>query len=232
MDSTIYLVFAAIAFLIVFAWVKNRPPCLTGMSIDEAKHFLSEKYPKYKLRNKVGFIEPDTGKAFMLGKIAKIDLDKSSKDEIMVDYTLYQIDTSKISHYSNEMVKKITANPNASKEFKQFNDLQSALQDLAELSTPEQSAPVKHHLPVQPRPSIQKPIVQEQPTPTENEEFYNEPDMSIFTPSRQIQVQPPRGLVNEVSLTAPKTSNNRLKMSIPDRASNSRSHFSRESFFW
>lgn len=230
MDSTLYLVFAAIAFLIVFAWVKNRPPCLNGMSIEEAKHYLAAKYPNYKLRDKVGFVEPDIGKAFMLGKIAKIELTKLPNNEVMVDYTLYQIDTSKISHYSKEMVKKISENPSATKEFKQFNDLQSALQDLAALS--EQPAQAKQPVqPVQPKQPAQ-PVHQVEPTPTEDQESFYEPDMSIFTPARAIQVQPPRGMVNEVSLSAPKTSDNRLRMSIPDRASNSRSHFSKESFFW
>lgn len=229
MDSKIYLVFAALAFVIVLAWLKNRPPCLTGMSIDEARHYLSVKYPTYKLRNKTGFIEPDVGKAFMLGKIAEINLVKLPTNETMIDYTLYQIDTSKISDYSKEMMKKITSNPSAAKEFKQFNDLQSALQDLAELSsTPQEPVPNQTtYTPPQHVDFAQHEQEQEQQQFNEPE-----PDMSIFTPMRPVQVQPPRGLVNEVSLNAPKTSDNRLRMSIPDRQSNSRSHLSKESFFW
>lgn len=242
MDSKFFIVIAALAFVVVFSWLKNRPPCLNGMSLEEAKNYLATKYPNHKLRNKIGFVEPETGKAYMLGKIAKIDLVKLPNDEVMVDYTLYQIDTGKIADYSKAVSKSIAENPASAKNFKQFNDLQSAMKELASLgSPPPQPVHQINQKPSEPKVSQEQPVklssrqVSFQEPVIDSVEKYpidDHRDMSIFTPSRSVDVQPPKGLVNEVSLSAPKTSANRLRMSIPDRESNSRSHFSKESFFW
>lgn len=252
METSKLFMFFAIGVVILLLLFSNRGPNLTGMSVDEAKKHLELKFPKYKLRNKSGFVEPDVGKAFMLGKIATITVEPDqTTGEFNVDYVLYQIDTSKIATYSNEM-NKILSSPNKDnlpKEMRQFSDLQSALQDLAKLDA-EINAPQPTHAADCPNKNSCAAGTQgPQEAHAKKVEFDMTPQVKEYVPSpaedqiqpepprpsyenRTIRIHPPRGLVDESSINAPKTSNNRLKMSVPDRASNSYSHFSKESFFW